>query len=334
MPKKSRKQRKQQREKMRNKLINQGYSAKEVKSFPNKELEKVVSINIPQSKGKNLGNVQRVADRREKDRIRAQQRREKLRSQRLEKLELISQIVGVSNPTELNHPNAKTLDKIKLEDLKSGKYKRTDFSELIPSKDEEFYFIQGFDFEKVYQVPAGKKLHFAFRSLNGERDISEELERFSRYSNEELLSFLKTIKEMPETRSQNVKGKKGRNIGSSGQAGEGMIKMSSQPALQELYNRQRNEDRRGNNYDKLRSKVAKKKGINYQHSGIDYHWQTIRQADENGRAKAYTEITPRKLLIIGNAILWNVTEYERGGLYNQFYSICCDVIPEMKNILP
>lgn len=328
----SKKQRQLQKQKQQNKLIRQGYSKKQVETLSNANLQKLSTANIPQSKAKDVNTALKTLERREKDRIRAKAKRDKLQSQRLEKLNHLEKIIGTDPLSFEKQPTARFLDSLDLEKLRKGKYKRSDFREYIPS--DKLKPIETFDFEKVYQVPNGKKLHFAFRSLSGEKDISEELEWFSKKSNEELLSFLKTIKQMPQTRSKGEKGSRGKSRGSSGQAGEGLIRLNSQEALSEVYADERNADRRATTFNKLLSKSAKKKGVSYQHSSIDYHWQSIRQKDESGRLKAYNEITPRKLLIIGNALLWNVTESQRAGLYNEFYSVCVDIIPEMKTILP
>lgn len=328
----SKKQRQLQKQKQQNKLIRQGYNKKQIETLSNANLQKLSTANIPQSKGKDVNTALKTIDRREKDRVRAKARRDKLQSQRLEKLTHLEKIIGTDPLSFEKQPTARFLDSLDLEKLRKGKYKRSDFREYIPS--EKLKPIETFDFEKVYQIPKGKKLHFAFRSLSGDKDISEELEWFNKKSNEELLSFLRTIKQMPQTRSKGEKGSRGKNKGSSGQAGEGLIRLNSQEALSEVYADERNADRRATTFNKLLSKSAKKKGVNYQHSGIDYHWQSIRQKDENGRLKAYNEITPRKLLVIGNALLWNVTESQRAGLYNEFYSVCVNIIPEMKNILP
>lgn len=328
----SKKQRQKLKQKQQNKLIRQGYNKKQVETLSNANLQKLANANISQVKSKDVNKALKTIDRREKDRQRQQTKRDKLRSQRLEKLEHLEKIIGADPLSFDKQPTARFLDSLDLEKLRKGKYKRSDFREYIPT--EKLKPVETFDFEKVYQIPKGKKLHIAFRSLSGEKDISEELEWFSKCSNEDLLSFLRSIKEMPQTGSKSVAGSKGKRVGSSGQAGESLIRLNSQEALSEVYSDERNADRRATTFNKLLSKSAKKKGLSYQHSGIDYHWQSIRQKDENGRLKAYTEITPRKLLIIGNAILWNVTESQRPGLYNEFYSVCTSIIPEMKKILP
>ena len=328
----SRSQRQKQKQKQQNKLATQGYSRKEIERLSNADLEKVYKANITQKQAENVDQALKIINRKERERQRGKERRQALANQRQQKLDLLAEIVGTDPLNFGKYPTARFLDKLKLSDLRSGKYTREDFKEYIPP--EKRSFIDTFDFDKVYHVPGGLKLHISYRSLNGETSIEDELAWFSQLSNQELIERLRAIKDMPQTRSRQVKGSKGRNVGSSGQAGEAMVYMSSQPALQELYDDQKNANSRANTRNKLLAKNAEKRGVGYQHSGVDYHWQSIRQKDESGRLKAYTEITPRKLLIIGNAIVWNITESDRLGFYNNFYALCCEIIPDMRKILP
>lgn len=329
MAKLSKKKRAEQKRKQQNKLVSKGYSRKEVESLSNANLNKLTEYNIPQKASASITDTLKEISRKEKNREASRRYRARKKSERQAKLEQIAETLGL-NPLEMKQPTAKYLDGKSLEELK--KLKRTQLREFIPK--DKLKPIDTFDFNKSYKLPKGKKLHFGFRALNGEKDIAKELAEFNKLSNEELISYLKTIKEMPLTSSKGSSGKVGKRVGSSGQAGEGIVRLNSQEALQEAYAIEYNDDRRSNNFAKLLSKTAKKKGVNFQHSGIDYHWQAVRQVDEHGRLRAYTEITPRKLLVIGNAILWSITESERSGFYDEFYSVCCEIIPEMKDILP
>lgn len=313
-----RQRKKQQKQQQQQKLIQAGQSQKQVKQLTQQELSKQYKAIISSER------------RKEKQREYSRKRRQKIASQRQDKLFELEKILGVNVLEFGKKPTAKFLDSLNLEKLKKGEYKKSDFDDYKPKRPQDF-----FDCDKKYIVPDGKKLHFAFRALNGEIDIGEELKRFSNYSIDDLLSFLRSIKEMPLTGSRNVKGSKGRNIGSSGKAGEGDVKLISQNSLTELIGKTRyNENRRAKTHAKKLSKSAQKKGVDFQHSGIDYQWQYVRQVDENGRPTAYTEITGRKLLVIANAILWNIRENDRSGWYNDFYSIAVQIIPELKNILP
>lgn len=329
MAKLSRKKRQEQKRKQQNKLVSKGYSRKEVESLSNADLTKITEYNIPQKVSGSVKDTLKDIQRKERQREASRRYRAKKKAERQGKLDLIAEKLGL-NPIDMKQPTAKWLDSKSLKELE--KLKRTQLKEFIPK--DKLKPIDTFDFNKSYPIPNGKKLHFGFRALNGEKDIGREIQDFDKKSNEELLSYLKAIKEMPLTGSKSVSGKVGKRVGSSGQAGEAVIRLNSQPALSEIYASQYNDDRRGNNFAKLLSKTAKQKGVGFQHSGIHYHWQAVRQIDEHGRLKAYTEITPRKLLVIGNALLWNIAERDRAGFYDEFYTVCCDIIPEMKKILP
>lgn len=328
----SKKKRQQLKQKQQNKLLQQGYKPKDLQRLSNADLKKLSNTNIPQAKAGTVENALKIVDRREKDRLRKQAKRQKQYSERREKLQLIEKIIGTDVIDFEKQPTAKFLDSLSLDGLRKGRYKRTYFKDYVPR--EKLSIIDTFDFEKMYPVPGGKKLHFAYRSLIGDIDIAKEIEYFNKKSNEELISDLRAIMSMPQTRTKKRKGSDSIGGGSSGQAGEALIRMNSQAALSEVYSNERNADRRTNNkFNKLLAKTAKARGVKFQHTEINYHWQNIRQVDGD-RLKAYTEINARKLLIIGNAILWNITEADRQGFYNEFYYICCEIIPDMKKILP
>lgn len=330
MAKLTRKKRKQQKQKQQNKLIAQGFKAQDVASLSNSDLDTLARVKItPSLAAAGTGQAVKQVKRKEANRLAAQRYRDKKKAERLDKLEVVADKLGLA-AGEFKGPTAKWLDKHSLEELQ--RLKRTDLKEWIPK--DKIKPIDSFDFDKVYKIPNGQKLHFAFRALTGEKDIADELQTFSRYSNEELLSYMQAIAEMPLTGTTQRAGKVGKRVGSSGQAGEGIVRLNSQAALSEAYNKQYNDDRRSNNFAKLLAKTARKKGVGFQHSGEDYHWQHVKQVDDNGRLKAYTEISARKLLIIGNAILWNITESSRRGFYDNFKITACEIIPALKDILP
>lgn len=328
----SRKQRAELKAKQQKQLIRLGFQEKEVRNISNKNLRKLATSTIPEKKRGSIQQAVKYLDRKEQNKIASKKYREKLIRQREEKLEHLERLIGADRLSFKKRITARYLDKLSLEDLRKGKIKRKDIKEYIP--ENKILSYEKFDWDKVYKIPGNKKLHIAFRSLNGEKDIEEELRRFSNYSIEDLLAFLRTIVTKPLTATKRKKGKKGSSTGSSGQAGEAMINLSTQGALNEVYAKQYNSDRRSNTFAKLLSKTAKKKGVDFQHSGIDYHWQYVKQVDSNGRLKAYTEITGRKILIIVNAVLHSITERDRKGFYNKFKSYACEIIPDLNNILP
>lgn len=249
------------------------------------------------------------------------EKKKRLESDKRKALEIVS---GV--PMEKWERGTLTkLKKYSLEEIEAGKFK---VGVNVPKP------VGKNIFDEEHKVPGGKKLSFAFRSLSGEIDIADELARFSGWSIEELITNINNWAHKPLTRTKRKKGKRGWNTGSSGRAGEGRIDLLTPGSLKELhYKYDYNYNRRSNTYNKKRSEIAKAKGLRYQHTGNDYHWQYISQATEDGSFKAYTKISIRKLLIIGNAIIENIVEADRTSFYKEFKQVACEVIPLMKSIL-
>ena len=332
MAKLSKKQRAKQKQKQQNRLVSQGFKKKEVENLSNVNLQKLSNTNIPQNKRSNTSTALKYIDRREKNREYNRAYRERKKHERGQKLQELERITQTSSIDFNKKPTVKFLDSLDLSKLKNDGYSRQDFIDYIPDQNKKF--TDTFDFEKVYQLPDNKKLYFSFRSLDGEFDIAEELNKYNTYTNNQLIAELRQIKEMPLTGSRMVKGKKGQNVGSSGKAGEGKTEYESQKSLYELFAVEYNDNRRANTYVKNRAKSALEKGVTFQHTETDYHWQVICQIDNEGRQRAYTEISPRKLLVIANAIMHNIKEDDRKGFYDDFYVKACEVIPDMQKILP
>lgn len=268
-------------------------------------------------------------ERKEKKRQAQKRYREKKKKQldyeRTQKYFALEKASGISMD-RWKRIKKKKLDSMSLSDIKKGNFSIADFPELYNEK--------AIDFDKEYLVPDGKRVYFAFRALNGEIDISEELQRYSKYSNTELINNLKSLKNKPLTATRNKKGSKGKNIGSSGKAGEGQVQLLSTNSFQSLYNENYNVNRRANTHAKKLSKSAQKKGISFQHSGIDYHWQYISQSFDGNRATGYSKISIRKLLVIGNAVMDNIREDDRKGWYEKYRYVCVSCITIMDKILP
>ena len=264
--------------------------------------------------------------KREQNKRYKQRQREKKLYERTQKLFAFEKATGI-HLDSLPRGTVQRFDAVPLSDIEKGYITIANFPELFGEKDK-------IDFNKVYKFKGNKKLHIAFRALDGDTDISTELEKFNSMSDTELIKKLEEIKNAPLTGTRNKKGKKGKTSDSSGKAGESMIALKSQSSLDEVYRNEYNDNRRSNSFAKFLNKVAKEKGINFQHGGVDYYWQNIAQIDKKGRPKAYTELTPHKALVIANAIMWNIKETDRAGFYQSFYENLTYVMPIMKKILP
>ena len=299
-----------------------------------REVEKIRSYKQQYKKPEKLTQSERTQiitreTKKEKHRESQARYRQKQRYQESMKRMELERVTGIP----MDEWGRGTLTKLKgysLEDIRSKKFTVDNFPEL--------YALGSIDFNEEIKIPGGKKISFAFRSLSGEVDISDALHHYNSYTIQDLINNLRDLKNKPRTGSRNIKGKKGRNIGSGGKAGEAQAKMLSPGSFQELYAKHYNADRRGHAWSKKLSKNAKARGIDYQHSGIDYRWQYISQApepgDKPGRYKAYSKISRRKLLVIGNAIMDNIKEDDREGFYNDYKDICIQCIPDMERILP
>lgn len=318
MAKGSKRLRKKKQKQQQIQVIKQsGYSGK-IDKLSSAELQKQYNKIIQQN------------ERKEKAHRQAQKRRrankKQLDYERTQKKFALEKVSGISMARwKRNAVSNAKIDRISLKDIENGNFSIADFPGI--------YNENTIDFDKEYSVPDGKRIYFAFRALNGEIDISEELQRYSKYSNTELINNLKSLKNKPLTATRNKKGSKGKNIGSSGKAGEGQVSLLSTNSFQSLYNENYNANRRANTHAKKLSKNSQKKGISFQHSGIDYHWQYISQSFDGNRATGYSKISIRKLLVIGNAVMDNIREDDRKGWYEKYRYVCISCIPIMDKIL-
>lgn len=306
------------------KLVRSGIEPNKIKkkSQIKKEYKLILAEQRKEEKRKLIEEKQKKQKKKEyNDRYRAKKRKE-----RTEKRILMERITGVPM-LEWQRGSLSKIDKLSLDQIRRGDFYIPEITGHGSAKD-----LPGFDFNKEYHVPDGQKLVIAFRALNGEINIYDELQRFDRYSDQDLIGYLRTIKNTPMTGTRGKKGSVGKNIGSSGAAGEAMISLGKQSAFDELYAAAYNENRRSNTFAKKINKRAAARGIGLQHSGIDYHWQYIRQKEGN-RLKAYTKISAHKLLVIANAVMHNIRETDRSGFYQYFYEYAIDIILDMKHIL-
>lgn len=303
-------------------MANKRQKKKQAKKEQIKKLQSYGVREIPKTAAERTTIIKEEV-RKEKKRETNRRYREKQKRLESDKRMLLEIVSGV--PME-KWPRG-TLGKLKqysIEDIQAGKV------QVGSNINKPIKGVKNF-YDELHKIPGGKKLSFAFRSLNGEVDIADELERFNGWSIQELLDNINKWAHMPQTRTKRKKGRKGWNTGSSGRAGEGRIDLLTPGSFKELhYKYDFNYNRRSNTYNKKRSKIAQARGLEYQHTGSDYHWQYISQKTEDGNYKAYTEISIRKLLVIGNAIIENILESDRESFYKEFKQVCCTIIPEMK----
>lgn len=201
----------------------------------------------------------------------------------------------------------KFLRHVKKSDIENNTMTRAKYPELFGLKKD-------FDYDKVYKFK--DKLFLAFRDLTGERSLSEILAEFERFSNETLIDFLESIVNQKMTYSKTVKGSN-----SSGRAGEVLFTMGNQTFV-EIYT----DNARRENKNVKRYKSKKK----WQKAPITSEYQILK----SGRFNSIQSSTPRNLLIVANAIMYNIKETDRVDFYQSFYGGVSRNIPEMREILP
>ena len=189
----------------------------------------------------------------------------------------------------------KQIDSIKIKDIE----KHNVNAETYP-----WLYENIFDFNKVYHFPDGIRCYVAFRDFTGEVGLSEILNEFDRYDEQTLLEFLRTIVNMP------IQPKN-----SNGKAGDYRFIVADQKTISMFHN---------GTYNTNRRKRTK------QHSGAYKGFQVLK----DGRYNSFSEFTPRKILVLANALMHNITQFDRVNFYNRFYADICYYFPDFKDILP
>ena len=208
--------------------------------------------------------------------------------------------------------NPKYATRVKYDDIEA--YKRGEDYRLSIEKYPFLYDSNGFDFEKVYHFPNGKGLYIAWLDYSGESTIEELMHHFSKFSNETLIEFLQGILETPKQHNTSDK-----NSGSSGRAGTFRSMITTDNVAEKMLK---------SDNDALKKSFSNTKKRRY-HTGVNRYYQNI---TENGKP-TIKSITGRELLIILNAIMYNVTEDSR-DMYTGIYKSITNQIPDFKLILP
>ena len=180
----------------------------------------------------------------------------------------------------------KKIDSIKLSDIENGHISRENYPWL--------FYNAGFDFDRVYKLKNGNRLFVAFRDYQGELDISDALEQFSKRSNAELLDFLEGIAHLPPSYKKGVSGS------SSGKAGGYRFMVAPQEVI-DVFNRDTyNETKKDKRAKRTQeSGKVKRKSKRQQYKGDKVGFQVLK----DGNRVSFGEVTPRNLLIVANAIM-------------------------------
>ena len=208
------------------------------------------------------------------------------------------------------------LRKVKMVDLEA--YKAGDNYKLSVENYPFLYPSYGFDFDKIYSF-GDKGLYLAWLDFSGEFSVEDLIARFTTLSNETLIEILDGIVHQAPTYNKNApNGGAGTSSGRAGSVNVGFHTDSTAKMMFDSDNR---------SIQKSLENEQKKR----LHTGINKYYQTISGGDGN---YTITEISGRKLLIVLNAIFYNITEDTRLNTYQTLYKGITSKVPDFKQILP
>ena len=177
--------------------------------------------------------------------------------------------------------------------------------------------------EKVYKLPQGKGLYFAYMDISGEQDFEELLKRYNRKSTNELLEKIKgLLNTLPQFDKELYKKSKGQEGTSSGKCGVANFHLTDIDMIKNIDNADRKEENRRLKNDPQRKRI---------HSHNAKYWQTLN--DRNGNIYI-TEFTLHKLLVVITSILDNIFEVDRFDFYDDVYTQVTSYFEELADILP
>ena len=198
------------------------------------------------------------------------------------------------------------INSIKIKDIESGNVTPNNYS-----------FLAGrlFDYNTIHKLKGDKRLYFAYRDFSQNRSFEEILKDYESMSNTKLYEKFCHIAELKPTYTKRKTGKD--NVSSSGSAGDFKFLYSKQENIEKFNNQTRKENRKP-------PKKVKAHGGDY--SG----YQVLKS---HGRV-SIDEVTPRKLMEVGCAMMYNITEWDRVAFYKNYYSMIKKEIPEFAERLP
>ena len=312
MAKKSKKRQQLSKRKQTELLRKQGYSYKQINSMKSDTRKKISELIITDNKVKK--QEKKVVDSRQKAPKKSHYDSFKTRVSN-KRLELHA--LGIDKAMVKGAISDKKIDSIKLSDIKNGRVNRENYPWLFVSKE--------FDFDKIYKLKNNERMFVAFRDYQGELDFSELLEQYSKYNNGALIDGLESIVNTPPSYQKGVSGS------SSGRAGDYKFQVAPEEVIKIFNQEAYNETRRDKRALQNQRKGKRKKNDRRQH----YKGEAVGfQVMKDGNRVSHSEVTPRNLLIMANALMYNITEQERGNFYTRFYTDIIKHIPEMVEILP
>ena len=177
--------------------------------------------------------------------------------------------------------------------------------------------------EKVYKLPEGIGLYFAYMDISGEQDFEQLLKRYNRKSTNDLIEKIKgLLNTLPQFDKELYKKSKGSEGTSSGKCGVANFHLTDINTIKMI-------DKYDNKQENLRMRNApQRKRV---HSGDNRYWQTL--TDDNGNIY-FTEFTLHKLLVVITAIMDNIFEVDRFDFYDDVYTQVTSYFEELADVLP
>ena len=177
--------------------------------------------------------------------------------------------------------------------------------------------------EKVYKLPEGIGLYFAYMDISGEQDFEQLLARYNRKSTNDLIEKIKgLLNTLPQFDKELYKKSKGTEGNSSGKCGVANFHLTDINTIKMI-------DKYDNKQENLRMRNApQRKRV---HSGDNRFWQTL--TDDNGNIY-FTEFTLHKLLVVITAIMDNIFEVDRFDFYDDVYTQVTSYFEELADVLP
>ena len=176
--------------------------------------------------------------------------------------------------------------------------------------------------EKVYKLPEGIGLYFAYMDISGEQDFEQLLARYNRKSTNDLIEKIKgLLNTLPQFDKELYKKSKGSEGTSSGKCGVANFHLTDIETIKSIDNYDKRESSRMRN-------APERKRV---HTGQNRYWQTL--TDDNGNIY-FTEFTLHKLLVVVTAIMDNIFEVDRFDFYDDVYTQVTGYFEELAEVLP
>ncbi len=176
--------------------------------------------------------------------------------------------------------------------------------------------------EKVYKLPEGIGLYFAYMDISGEQDFEQLLARYNRKSTNDLIEKIKgLLNTLPQFDKELYKKSKGTEGTSSGKCGVANFHLAPIDTIKSIDDYDKRESSRMRN-------APERKRV---HSGNNRYWQTL--TDDNGNIY-FTEFTLHKLLVVVTAIMDNIFEVDRFDFYDDVYTQVTSYFEELADVLP